>query len=111
MTQNNMLPAYTKANQAKLIVIVTSQTFPRIGSMMYLVNIVVMICWMVAEIWAYSIVDQLVAFRISIISSPVPKAHDLQSSTYEYIKLINQKQRSRLQEYLQSTRSKKSVQD
>ena len=40
MTQNNMLPAYTKVNQAKLIFIFTLTTFPRIGSMMYLINIV-----------------------------------------------------------------------
>ena len=40
MTQNNMLPAYTRVNQAKLIFIFTFATFPRIGSMMYLVNIV-----------------------------------------------------------------------
>ena len=62
-------------------------TFPRIGSMMYLVNIVnwnfqlclhltnvataenlVMICRVVPEICAYSIVDQLVALKVSWIT-------------------------------------------
>ena len=73
-------------------------TFPRIGSMMYLGNIVtnmqmnwnfqlclhltsvataenlVMICWVVAEIWAYSIVDQLVALNIWIGKRPLSVA-------------------------------------
>ena len=57
MTQNNMLPAYTKVNQAKLIFIFTSRLSPVLSSsssdtsagqrfqlhncsMMYLVNIV-----------------------------------------------------------------------
>ena len=34
MTQNIMLPAYTKVNQAKLILFLLHD-FPRIGSMMY----------------------------------------------------------------------------
>ena len=38
MTQNNMLPAYTKVNQAKLIF--TSRLSPHVDSMVYLVNIV-----------------------------------------------------------------------
>ena len=40
MTQNNMLPAYTKVNQAKLIFYFYFTTFPRVDSIMYLVNIV-----------------------------------------------------------------------
>ena len=41
MTQNNMLPAYTKVNQAKFIFIFTSRLSPRIDSMTYLVNLVI----------------------------------------------------------------------
>ncbi len=40
MTQNNMLPAYTKVNQAKLIYFYFYFTTPPYCSMMYLVNIV-----------------------------------------------------------------------
>ena len=37
MTQNNMLPAYTKENQAQLFLL---PDFPPYCSMMYLVNII-----------------------------------------------------------------------
>ena len=52
MTQNNMLPAYTKVNQAKLFFILLHD-FPRTDSMMYLVNIVthVQMNWNFAFIW------------------------------------------------------------